>query len=74
MLNLSVDASVVSGGCTIHYKHGKHWVGFQAKPYTANDGSQSWAKLVDFRDRATGDRFQDQALKAAHAAYEGAAP
>jgi hypothetical protein len=38
--------------------------------YTANDGAQTWAAIVDFRDKRTAARFQELATAAAVAASE----
>ena len=52
--------------------HGKFWVGMPAKPYAKPDGSQSWVKIVDFRDKATGYRFQQMIVPLAVEAWQKA--
>jgi hypothetical protein len=41
-----------------------------AKPYATDTGGQSWAAIVDFRDKRTAARFQELATAAAVAAYQ----
>jgi hypothetical protein len=67
-LRASFDVELPSGmilcGCMLHEKGDKRWIGLPAKPYVKQDGSQSWAKIVDFVDRDTGDKFQKAVLRA----------
>jgi len=51
-------------GATLHEKNGSRWVGMPGRPYTKEDGKQSWANIIDFVDRPTKDRFTAQALEA----------
>ena len=70
------DVELASGllicGCTLHEKNGKFWIGMPAKPYEKHDGSQSWTKIVDFRDKATSDQFQQMVTPLAAEALERA--
>jgi hypothetical protein len=66
----TLPSGMVLCGCTLHEKEGKRWIGLPAKPYTKDDGSQSWAKIVDFIDRDKAKRFQELVLPAAVAALE----
>jgi len=43
-----------------------------AKPYAKPDGSQSCVKIVDFRDKATGYRFQQMIVPLALEAWQKA--
>jgi hypothetical protein len=43
-----------------------------AKHYTKPDGGQAWAKIVDFRDKRTSDRFQETITPVAREAVEQA--
>jgi hypothetical protein len=56
--DLELPSGLVLSGCTLHEKDGKFWTGLRAKPWTKPDGSQSWSKVIDFRDRETSDKFQ----------------
>jgi hypothetical protein len=63
---------MILAGCTLHESHGKFWVGLPARPSAKPDGSQSWVKIVDFRDKATGDRFQQTIVPLAVEAWQKA--
>jgi hypothetical protein len=63
-------SGLILRGCTLHTKNGKFWVGLPAKPYTTDTGAQSWAAVVDFRDKRTAARFQEMAIAAAVEAFE----
>jgi hypothetical protein len=68
--DLELPSELVLSGCTLHEKNGKFWTGLPAKPWTKTDGSQSWAKIVDFRDKETSDKFQRTVTPIAVAALE----
>jgi hypothetical protein len=68
--DVELPSGMVLCGCTLHEREGKRWVGLPAKPYTKDDGSQSWVKIVDFVDRARAKQFQESVLPAAVAAFE----
>jgi hypothetical protein len=67
--DLALAAGVILRGCFLHEKNDRFWVGLPGKPYTAADGTQAWANIVDFRDKEHRDRFQEMATQAALAAY-----
>ena len=50
--------------CTLHEKDGKRWISFPAEKFTNKDGEVSYKRLIEFADRATADKFRDQALEA----------
>jgi hypothetical protein len=64
--DIELASGLILRGCMLHEKNGRRWVGLPAKPY----GAQSWAAIVDFRDKRTAARFQELATAAAVAAYE----
>ena len=68
--SLELASGLILRGCTLHTKNGKFWVGLPAKPYTTDTGAQSWAAIVDFRDKRTAARFQEMATAAAVEAFE----
>jgi hypothetical protein len=68
--DLKMSSGLILRGCQLHESHGKRWVGVPARSYEAADGTQSWARIVDFRDRRASVRFQEMATAAAVAAYE----
>jgi hypothetical protein len=63
--DLELDSGLVLRGCTLHLSHDKHWVGLPARPHKDASGADTWAAIVDFRDKATRARFQAQATVAA---------
>jgi hypothetical protein len=67
---IELASGLILRGCTLHEKNGRRWVGLPAKPYATDTGAQSWAAIVDFRDKRTAARFQELATAAAVAAYE----
>jgi hypothetical protein len=68
--DLELPSGMILAGCQLHEKDNKYWVGLPAKPYTKDDGSQSWVKFVDFADRERAKQFQDLVLPAVLAAFE----
>jgi hypothetical protein len=68
--DIELASGLILRGCTLHEKNERRWVGLPAKPYTGNDGGQTWAAIVDFRDKRTAARFQELTTVAAVAAYE----
>jgi hypothetical protein len=68
--DLELPSGMILSGCMVHTKNDQWWVGLPSKPYTAADGTQSWSKIVDFRDGKTRDRFQDEVAPLARIAYE----
>jgi hypothetical protein len=68
--DLELPSGMILAGCTLHEKDNKYWVGLPAKPYMAADGSQSWVKIIDFRDAKTRARFQEEVTPLARNAYE----
>ena len=67
--SLELASGLILRGCTLHTKNGKFWIGLPAKPYTTDTGTQSWAAIIDFRDKQTAARFQEMATAAAVEAY-----
>lgn len=51
-------------GCSLHTDNGKSWIALPAKPYTKEDGKQSWAYILAFPDKEKYSDFQTQALEA----------
>jgi hypothetical protein len=67
------DTGVILRGCTLHERDGKKWLGWLGRPYTKEDGSQSWSNIVDFRDNKTKYLLQDEVLPLVLAAMAEAA-
>lgn len=43
---------------------GAEWVGLPAREYTKSDGEKVWARIVDFTDKQSYQRFQKAAREA----------
>ena len=64
-LTLVLPSGMVLHDCTYHERSdGARWIGLPARQYEKDDGSKSWVRLIDFRDRPIRDRFQRDALAA----------
>jgi hypothetical protein len=63
---------IVLRGCTFHRKADKHWIGFPGKPFTKQDGLQSWSNIVDFTDNKAKYLLQDEILPLVLTAAAGA--
>ena len=59
--DLALPSGMIVKGCTLHVSHGRAWVAMPGRPYTDANGAQAWSNLLDFRDRATKERFQELA-------------
>jgi hypothetical protein len=70
--DVALPSGMVVCGCTLHETNGRHWVGLPSKPYPSDDGAQAWAKIVDFVDKETHSRFQQQVTPLALLAFESA--
>jgi len=68
--DLELPSGLLLRGCTLHFSHDRHWVGLPGRPYKdAATGKDTWAAIVDFRDKPTRDKFQQLATDAAVAAW-----
>lgn len=68
--DVELPSGMVICGCMLHDFEGTRWVGLPAKPYTKDDGSQSWAKIVGFVDQDKAMAFKDLVMPAASAALD----
>jgi hypothetical protein len=63
-----LEVELPSGMCirdlTLHEKHDSRWIGYPSKPYTKEDGSQSWLNQIWFEDKQIHRKFQNQILSA----------
>jgi hypothetical protein len=48
----------------LHEKGETRWVGLPSREWTNDQGLKQFAKLIEFRDHATADRFRDAVLAA----------
>jgi hypothetical protein len=51
-------------GCMLHESNGVRWIGLPGKPYRDAGGNETYARIIDFVDRATYDRFQRAVMDA----------
>src|SRR5262249_58756785 len=56
-------------GCTLHCREGKNWIGYPARLYKKDDGSDAWANIVDFVDNKSKHSFSAEALPLVLAAF-----
>ena len=61
-------------GCCYHERDGKTWIGWPGKPYEKQDGTKSWANIVDFVDNKSKYLLQDEVLPLVLAAMGEVAP
>ena len=73
LFDLNLPSGLNLCGYSLHYRE-RWWVGFPGRPYKDQDGNETWAKVIDFVDKDSRDRFQTMALAAALAANEGKRP
>jgi len=61
---LELPSGLLIHDMCLHEKNSKRWVSFPARPYTAKDGTEKWARIVDIPDRDRWGQFNRQALDA----------
>ncbi len=49
---------------TLHEKNDARWIGLPSREWTTDAGEKQYAKLIEFTDRQTANRFRDQVLEA----------
>ncbi len=69
--DLALPSGMIVKGCSLHTKGRRAWVGLPGRPYVDSAGVETWANIIDFRDRTARDRFQKIALEAAREAFPG---
>jgi hypothetical protein len=60
----TLPSGLVLSSLMLHEKGDSRWIGLPAREWTNDQGTKQYAKLVDFRDRATADLFRDKVLAA----------
>ncbi len=63
--DLALPSGLIIKGCSLRVKGSRAWIGLPGRPYVDSSGAETWANIVDFRDKASKDRFQKVALEAA---------
>ena len=72
VFDLELPSGLVICGAMLHTKNNHWWVGLPGKPFTKQDGSQFWSRIIDFRDKETHRRFQKIVTPLALAALDDA--
>ena len=70
--DLELPSGLILHGCTLHTDDGHYWIGLPSRPWSKQDGTQSYAKVIGFKDKATAEQFQSIVTPLAVAAYEQA--
>ena len=52
---------------TLHRKDGRKWIGYPARPYKAEDGTEKYNNIIYFADKDIHGKFQKQVLAAVDA-------
>ncbi len=60
----SLPSGLVLHSLMLHEKGDARWIGFPSREWTNDEGVKQYAKLIEFRDRRTADRFRDALLDA----------
>jgi hypothetical protein len=60
----TLPSGITIHNLTVHEKGEARWIGLPAREWTDQQGQKQYAKLIEFRDRATADRFRDTMLEA----------
>jgi DNA-binding cell septation regulator SpoVG len=63
-LSVNLPSGMVIHNVTVHEKDKARWVGLPAREWTNDQGEKQYTRLVEFRDRATANRFRDAVLDA----------
>jgi hypothetical protein len=60
----SLPSGLVFHDLMLHEKSGTRWIAFPGREWKSSQGNRQYARFVEFRDRATADRFRDAVLAA----------
>ena len=63
-LSLTLPSGLVIHNCTFHRQGEARWIGLPSRHYVKDDGSTSYAPLVEFATKEARQRFQAEALDA----------
>ena len=59
-----LPSGIVIHNLTVHEKGEARWIGLPSREWTNDQGEKQYAKLIEFADRRTADKFRDQVLEA----------
>jgi hypothetical protein len=63
-LSVNLPSGMVIHNVTVHEKGEARWIGLPAREWTDSGGQKQYAKLIEFVDRQTANRFRDAVLAA----------
>jgi hypothetical protein len=63
-LSLNLPSGMVIHNCTFHRKGAAQWIGLPSRQYAKDDGSMSYAPLIEFATKDARERFKAAALEA----------
>jgi hypothetical protein len=66
--DVEMPSGLIVRGAMLLEKNGSRWINFPSKKWIKPDGSKGFFPLLEFKDRATRDRFQAHVLPLAEAA------
>jgi hypothetical protein len=72
--DVEMPSGLIVRGAMLLEKNGSRWINFPSKEWIKSDGSKGFFPLLEFKDRATRDRFQAHVLPLAEAELAGPAP
>src|SRR5215471_7373094 len=64
VFSATLSSGMVVHRLTLHEREGTRWVGLPAQEWTGRSGEKQYARLIEFVDRETSNRFRDQVLAA----------
>jgi hypothetical protein len=62
--SVNLPSGMILRSLTLHEKGEDRWIGMPAREWTDFEGNKQYAKLIEFADRSTADRFRDAVLDA----------
>lgn len=62
--SVELPSGLILHGLTVHRKESARWIGLPGKPFAKQDGSTSWAPVIEIKDRGIADRIRDAVLAA----------
>jgi hypothetical protein len=72
--DVGMPSGLIIRGAMLLEKSGARWINFPSKEWTKSDGTKGYFPLLEFKDRATRDRFQAHVLPLAEAELSSADP
>jgi hypothetical protein len=67
VFTLHLPSGMLIHGAMLHQKNGSRWIGLPAREYQLN-GERKFARIIEFANKQTHEKFQASALAAVDAA------